>query len=63
MGIAVLLWRNRVEAKKQTVLSEDPLGHTRRDSSPSWRVFGKGGTASHGTKELAGSHALPCSLT
>lgn len=36
------------------VCSEDPLGHTGRDSSPSWSAFERGGAASQGTKELVG---------
>ena len=59
----MLLWKRRVEAQEQRVCSEDPLGGTGRDSSPSWSVFGRGGTAFQGTKQLAGTIELPCSLT
>ena len=42
--------------------SEDPLGHTGRDVSPSWSASGRGGIATQGTKELAGTIVLPHSL-
>lgn len=50
------------EALEGTACSEDPMGHPGKDSSPSWRAFGRGGTASLETKELGGANVLPCSL-
>ena len=56
VGIEVLLWRMKPEAQERTMWLEVPLGHTEGDSSPSWSAFGRGGTASQGTKELVRHH-------
>ena len=58
----MLQWVRRTEAQEWTAWYEDPLGHIGRDSSPYWSVFGRGGTASPGTKEPVGTTELPCSL-
>ena len=62
MSVSVLLRRRKEEDWEQIECSEDPLGHVGKDSSPSWSAFGRGGTASQATKELAGTIELPCLL-
>lgn len=59
-GTAVLLWR-RAEAQEWRVQSEDPLVWTGRESSPFLDHIWEG-QASQGTKERAGTIALPHSL-
>lgn len=44
------------------VQSEDPLECTGETFPPSWNPSGRGGIASHETKELAGNTAFPPSL-
>ena len=61
-GLAVLWWGRRVEAWEQIAWSEDTLGHTGRNSSPSGRTFVNGGTASPGDKR-AGRCKLPVLFT
>lgn len=50
VGIAVLLWERRTEAWEQTAQSKNPLGHTRKDNSPSWSKFCRGGWSLRGEK-------------
>lgn len=58
--IVVFLWRRSAEDWEQAAWSEDPLGHTRENSSPCiCSALGRCGTASLGTKV---SIELPSSL-
>ena len=58
----MLPWRRKTKAQEWTAWTEDPLGHTGRDSYLSWRAFGRGATASSETKDLAGTIELPLYL-
>ena len=62
VGVEVLLWRRRAENQEWTAFSGDPLGHTGRESLPSWSAFERNGTGSVGTKDLASAIELPHSL-
>lgn len=58
-GLGVLLWGRQVETRKWAVWSEEHLG---RMVEKLWSAFGRGGTSSPGTKEVAGNNMLPCPL-
>ena len=53
---SALVWK-WLETWEQAASSEDPLGHTGRNSSPAWSSFGRGSTASPEAKELWCQHA------
>lgn len=54
VGLAVFWWGRRAEALEWTAWSEDLLGLTGRNSSPSWNAFGRDGTTFQGTEETGG---------
>lgn len=57
-GSVMLLWGRRVETRKQTVWSEDPLVPMGRNGSPAWSAFGSSDKACLGTKRMDGTNVL-----